>query len=86
MIDNHPVHRLAEVPRLITGTGALLRFLPPYCPNLNPVEMVIANAKAAIREQELLFSRSRRPQGLVLLAILLVPREFCQAFVTHCGY
>ena len=86
MVDNHPVHRLAEVRRLITGTGALLRFLPPYCPDLNPEEMVIANAKAAIREQELLFSRSRRPQGLVLLAILQVPREFCPAFVTHCGY
>ena len=69
LVDNHPVHRLTEVRYLITGTGALLQFLPPYCPDLNPVEMVIANAKAAIRKQELLFSSSRRPQGLVLLAI-----------------
>ena len=30
LADNHPVHRLAEVRRLIIATGALLRFLPPY--------------------------------------------------------
>ena len=86
LADNHPVHRLAEVRRLIIATGALLRFLPPYCPDLNPVEMVIANAEAAIREQEVLFARSRRPRGLVLLAVLQVTQEFCQASVRHCGY
>ena len=86
LADNHPVHRLAEVRRLIIATGALLRFLPPYCPDLNPVEMVIANAKAAIREQVVLFARSRRPRGLVLLAVLQVTQDFCQASVRHCGY
>ncbi|XP_078380231.1 uncharacterized protein LOC144663179 [Oculina patagonica] len=86
IMDNHPVHHLNEVRRLITRTGALLRFLPPYCPDLNPVEMVIANAKARIREQEFLFARLRRPQGLVLLSILQVSRELCEAFVAHCGY
>ena len=30
LADNHPVHRLAEVRRLIMATAALLRFLPPY--------------------------------------------------------
>ena len=76
LADNHPVHHLAEVRRLITAAGALLRFLPPYCLDLNPVEMVIANAKAAkFREQEFLFARSTRPRGLVLLAILQVIQE-----------
>ena len=86
LADNHPVHRLAEVRRLIIATGALLRFLPPYCPDLNPVEMVIANAKAAIREQEVLFAHSTRPRGLVLVAVLQVTQDFCEASVRHCGY
>lgn len=77
---------MAEVRRLITQTGALLRFLPPYCPNLNPVEMLIANAKAAIREQEVLFSATRRPLAFVLLSVLQVSREICEASITHCGY
>ena len=63
-----------------------LRFLPPYCPQLNPVEMVIANAKAALREQEVLFSRTRRPRSLVLWSILQVSREICEKTVSHCGY
>ena len=86
LADNLPVHHLAEVRRLIIATGALLRFLPPYCPDLNPVEMVIANDKAAIREQEVLFARSTRPRGLVLLAVLQVTQDFCEASVRHCGY
>ncbi|KAM7442440.1 hypothetical protein ABFA07_008668 [Porites harrisoni] len=86
ILDNLPVHHLAEVRRLIIATGALLRFLPPYCPDLNPVEMVTANAKAAIREQEVLFARSTRPRGLVLLAVLQVTQDFCEASVRHCGY
>ena len=49
--------------RLITETGALLMFLPPYCPQLNPVEMIIANAKTAIREQELRFSVTHETAG-----------------------
>ena len=86
MADNHPVHRLAKVRRLIIATGAVLRFLPPYCPDLNPVEMVIASAKAAIREQEVLFARSTRPRGLFLLEVLQVTQDFCEASVRHCGH
>ena len=77
---------MAEVRRLITATGALLRFLPLYCPDLNPVEMIIANAKAAIREQEFLFSVTRRPLPFVQLSILQVSRDLCEATVAHCGY
>lgn len=80
------MHRLLEVRRLITATGALLRFLPPYCPHLNPVKMIISNAKATIREQEVLFSVTQRPQAFVLLSILQVSREICEADITHCGY
>lgn len=45
------------------------------------MEMVIANAKAAIREQEILFSLTQRQLGFVVLAILGVLREVCEASV-----
>jgi len=77
---------LAEVRRLIIATGAPLRLLRPYCPLVNAVEMVIANAKVGIREKEVLFARSTRPRGLVLLAVLQVTQDFCEASVRHCGY
>ena len=48
--------------------------------------MVIANAKAAIRAREVLFAGSTRPRGLVLLAVLQVTQDFCEASVRHCGY
>lgn len=45
------------------------------------MEMVIVNAKAAIREQEILFSLTQRQLGFVVLEILGVLREVCKASV-----
>ena len=36
--DNHAVYHVSEVEELIYGAGALLRFLPPYSPDFNPIE------------------------------------------------
>ncbi|XP_068697446.1 uncharacterized protein [Montipora foliosa] len=41
--DNHAVHHVSEVEELIYGAGALLRFLPPYSPDFNPIEEEIAD-------------------------------------------
>lgn len=37
LADKHAVHHVAEVADIIYGAGALLRFLPPYSPNFNPI-------------------------------------------------
>ena len=38
VMDNASIHHVNEVAQLIESTGALLYFLPPYCPDLNPIE------------------------------------------------
>src|SRR4051795_1093137 len=40
MMDNLPVHKVAAVRKAIEAAGAQLLFLPPYSPDLNPIEMV----------------------------------------------
>lgn len=35
--------------QLIEATGALLVFLPPYSPDLNPIELLFSKLKAAMR-------------------------------------
>ena len=37
-LDNHAVHHVAEVEEIIYGAGALVRYLPPYSRDFNPIE------------------------------------------------
>lgn len=45
ILDNLSSHKNEAVARLITGAGARLLFLPPYSPDLNPIEMAFAKFK-----------------------------------------
>ena len=45
IMDNLPVHKVPAVRRAIEAAGAQLLFLPPYSPDLNPIEMVFAKMK-----------------------------------------
>ena len=40
VMDNASIHHLETVQDMILGIGAIIRFLPPYSPDLNPIEEV----------------------------------------------
>ncbi len=45
IMDNASFHKGSETAALIRGSGASLLFLPPYSPELNPIEKDFANIK-----------------------------------------
>jgi transposase len=47
--DNLSAHKVAGVRRAIEGAGATLVYLPPYSPDLNPIELCFAKLKAIVR-------------------------------------
>ena len=49
IMDNLPVHKLAGVREAIEAAGAQLVYLPPYSPDVNPIEMAFSKFKALIR-------------------------------------
>jgi len=51
VMDNAPFHKRADMIEAIEQSGCLLEFLPPYSPDLNPIEKKWAQAKA-IRRRE----------------------------------
>jgi transposase len=84
VLDNLAVHKQPAVRTAIEGRGAHLRFLPPYSPDFNPIELAFAKLKA--------FMRAARPRtfdqvnALVAIALgLFTPLE-CRNYVRHCGY
>ena len=50
IMDNLSSHKGAGVRQSIEAAGAELRFLPPYSPDLNPIEMAFAKLKALLRK------------------------------------
>ena len=84
VLDNLACHKQPEVRAAIEQAGAHVRFLPPYSPDLNPIEMAFAKLKA--------FMRAARPRtfdqvcDLMRTALALFLPEECANYVAHCGY
>jgi transposase len=84
ILDNLTVHKQVEVQTAIERAGARLRFLPPYSPDFNPIELAFAKLKA--------FLRAARPRSfdqvveLMRVALTLFTAEECANFIRHCGY
>jgi transposase len=49
IMDNLPAHKVHGVRQAIEAVGASLRYLPPYSPDFNPIEMAFAKLKALLR-------------------------------------
>ena len=50
ILDNLAAHKSAAVREAIEAAGASLRFLPPYSPDLNPIENAFSKFKALLRK------------------------------------
>jgi transposase len=50
MMDNLSSHKVAGVREAIAATGAVLRYLPPYSPDFNPIEQLFAKLKTLLRK------------------------------------
>lgn len=50
VLDNLSSHKVDGVRAAIEAAGAEVRFLPPYSPDLNPIEQIFAKLKALLRK------------------------------------
>jgi transposase len=84
VLDNLPAHKSAAAEQAVRAMGAWLLFLPPYSPDLNPIEMAFAKLKALLR------ARAIRTIDALWRAIgeicdLFSPQE-CQNYFHAAGY
>jgi transposase len=50
VLDNLPAHKVSGIREAIAARGATLMYLPPYSPDLNPIEQLFAKLKALLRK------------------------------------
>jgi len=49
-MDNLPAHKVTGLQQMIETSGAKLSYLPPYSPDLNPIELVFSKLKSLLRK------------------------------------
>ena len=84
VLDNLGSHKSHAVRNAIRAAGARLFFLPPYSPDLNPIEQVFAKLKHLLRKaSERTVENTWRRAGALLD---LFPPGECQNYLTNAGY
>jgi transposase len=84
VMDNLGSHTLAGVRAAIEGAGCRLLFLPPYSPDLNPIENAFSKLKRLLRT-----AAERTVDGLWSAVGRLLDRftrRECRNYFRHCGY
>jgi transposase len=84
VMDNLSSHKRSEVRAAIGAAAAELRYLPPYSPDLNPIEKAFSKLKAKLRAaQKRTVPELERHLGEVLDSFS--PQE-CANYFKSCGY
>jgi transposase len=84
VLDNLAAHKVAGVREAIARAGSSILYLPPYSPDLNPIEQLFAKLKALLRNA----AARRRDELWSTIGRLLnaCPPVECQHYLSHCGY
>ena len=84
VMDNLTAHKGDRVRELIEERGCELLYLPPYSPDLNPIEEAFSKIKGILRKAE-----ARSPEALIEAmgrALEAITPQDAEGFFRHCGY
>jgi transposase len=84
VMDNLSAHKGGRVKGIIEGRGCELLYLPPYSPDLSPIEQAFSKVKGLLRRAE-----ARARESLIEamgVALGAVSAGDARGFFGHCGY
>jgi transposase len=84
VMDNLSSHKVAGVQKAIESVGAQVLYLPPYSPDLNPIEIVFSKLKMLVRKLKLR-TMEELWRKLGELCDAFTPKE-CKNYFRHAGY
>jgi transposase len=84
VMDNLSSHKVRGVLETIETVGAEVWYLPPYSPDLNPIEQMWSKVKAVLRS----FARrtTKALHNAIGRALHQVTAVECQNYIARCGY
>lgn len=88
IMDNCSVHHAARGIEMISSVGALTRFLPPYSPDLNPIEEVFSKVKSFWRANDLVVQSTCTSslRTIASMAFNTITQQDAIGYIRHSGY
>lgn len=88
LLDNASIHHTDSAIKLIQSVGALVHFLPPYSPDMNPIEELFSKVKGCLKENDA-FIQTVEEKGIMDFvegAFDSVTQDDCYSWFEHAGY
>ena len=84
IMDNVAFHQVCGVKEAIESTGAKLIYLPPYSPDLNPIEQMLGKIKNCLRKES---ARTLEKFAIsIKSAFMSIEPSDLKNWYRHCGY
>jgi transposase len=84
VLDKLPAHKVNGVRQAMAAAGASILYLPPYSPDLNPIEQLFAKLKALLRQAA---ARTKDELWSTIGRLLeTIPATECTNYLAHSGY
>ena len=87
ILDNAAIHHVDPVVDLIESVAqAKVVFLPPYSPDLMPLEEVFNKVKSIMKANDKVFQVCTAPRALLAMAFSMITPDDCTGYIRHSGY
>ena len=84
VLDNHRIHKGRKVAELLAAHGCSLLFLPPYSPDLNPIEEALSKVKTVVKASQ---ARARGAlDSAIAAALKTITLQDILGWLGHSGY
>lgn len=85
VMDNLSAHKGSRIRKLLEERSCELLYLPPYSPDLNPIEEAFSKIKGILRRKAQSRSREAMIEAMGRALDAITPQE-TRGFFEHCGY
>lgn len=82
VLDNCAIHHIVEVKSMLEEVGVLVHFLPPYSPDLNPIEEAFTKVKSNLKTES---EDLPDIESLLLASFTSITSGDCQGWISHAG-
>ena len=84
VMDNCSIHKGEEVKQVISSAGGKILFLPPYSPDLNPIECAFSKTKAMLKKKY--YRRQKVRKRYIRNSFNYINAQDIRGWIRHCGY
>jgi len=86
VLDNCSIHYIEETLTLLRTSGIFVIFLPPYSPDLNPIELTFSYIKKYLQEHEEIIQVANNISDIITSAFDNITIDQCTNWIHSCGY